>query len=120
MDDMTTEEEWLSQILRESTRAGYRRALRLFKEFMKVDSVEDLVEIRRKERNFETRIIQFFSWMQKEKEMTSNSARAYIIAIQSLFNYVGCSLRLKSSARARHFREMLIAEKSLESDVKGW
>jgi len=104
MNNMTIEEEWLSQILGSSTRAGYKRALLYFKTFMNVDSTKNLVLIRRKERNFETRVIQFYQWLQKEKEVSSNSARAYCIAIQSLFSYLGLPLKLKHKLPKTHMK----------------
>jgi len=104
MDNMTIEEEWLSQILGNSTRVGYKRALLYFKAFMNIDSTKNLVSIRRKERNFETRVIQFYQWLQKEKEVSSNSARAYCIAIQSLFSYVGLPLKLKHKLPKTHMK----------------
>jgi hypothetical protein len=104
MDNMPIQEEWLSQILGEGTRKGYTRAINLFKDFMKIDSAEDLIKLRQQERNFETKIIQFFKWLQDEKDITQNSARAYIIGVQSLFNYVGSPLRLKHKLPKLHMK----------------
>lgn len=104
MNNMTIEEEWLSQILGNSTRLGYKRALFYFKEFMNEDSTKNLILIRKRERNFETRIIQFYQWLQNKKEITSNSARAYCIALQSLFSYVGFPLKLKHKLPKTHMK----------------
>lgn len=104
MNNMTIEEEWLSQILGSSTRAGYNRALFYFKEFMNEDSTKNLILIRKRERNFETRIIQYYQWLQNKKEITSNSARAYCIALQSLFSYAGFPLKLKHKLPKTHMK----------------
>ncbi|MGA2310092.1 MAG: hypothetical protein ABSG57_11175 [Candidatus Bathyarchaeia archaeon] len=104
MDNMTIEAEWLSQILGENTRKGYERSIAYFKEFMKTESLEDIIKLRKEERNFETRIIQFFKWVQEKKDVTENSARAYCIAIQSLFTYVGAPLRLKNKLPKLHMK----------------
>jgi hypothetical protein len=104
MDNMTIQEEWLSQILGEKTRKGYTRGITYFKEFMENSSTEDLIKLRQQERNFETKIIQFFKWLQDKKSLTQNSARAYIIGIQSLFNYVGSPLRLKNKLPKLHMK----------------
>lgn len=104
MDNMTIEQEWFSQILGDSTKQGYSRGLSYFKEFMKVDSTEDLIRLRKEERNFETRIIQFYQWLQEKKEVTSNSARAYCIGLQSLFSYVGFPLKLKHKLPKTHMK----------------
>jgi site-specific recombinase XerD len=104
MDSMPIEEEWLSQILGEQTRKTYTRSLKLFKEFMHSNSTEDLINFRKRERNFETRVIQFYKWLQESREITSNSARAYCIALQSLFSYVSLPLKLKNKLPKTHMK----------------
>ncbi len=104
MDNMTIEEEWLSQILGQETRKTYSRTLHNFKEFMKINSTEDLIKLRQSERNFETRIIQYFQWLQKEKGVSSNTSRNYIIGLQSLFSYVGAGLKLKNKLPKMHMK----------------
>jgi len=104
MDDMPIQEEWLSQILGEATRKAYTRGLTCFKEFMDNNSTEDLIKLRQQERHFETKIIQFYQWLQDGKGLTQNSARAYIIGIQSLFNYAGSPLRLKNKLPKLHMK----------------
>ena len=104
MDDMPIEDEWLSQILGEGTRKHYTRTITYFKEFLKTSSAEDLINLRKRERNFETRIIQYFQWLQKERGVTSNSARAYVIGLQSFFNYAGCPVKLKNKLPKLHMK----------------
>jgi integrase len=104
MDNMPIQEEWLSQILAEGTRKGYTRAITYFKEFMDNSSTEDLIKLRKEERNFETKIIQFYKWLQDQRGISQNSARAYIIGIQSLFNYAGSPLRLKNKLPRLHMK----------------
>jgi site-specific recombinase XerD len=104
MEDMGLEDEWLSQILGESTKKAYRRQLGYFKEFMEVKSVESLIKLRKKERNFETRIVQFFTWLQKDKGLSSNSARAACVPLQSLFTYAGIPIRIKNKLPKMHMK----------------
>jgi hypothetical protein len=104
MDDMGLEEEWLSQILGESTRKAYHRQLRYFMEFMGVKSAEELIKVREKERNFETKVIQFYKWLQETKKLSGNSARASIISLQSLFNYARLPIRIKNKLPRLHMR----------------
>jgi integrase len=101
---MGLEDEWLSQILGESTKKAYRRQLGYFKEFMGIDSVEELIKLRKKERNFETRIVQFFTWCQKDKGLSSNSARAACVPLQSLFTYTGTPIRVKNKLPKMHMK----------------
>lgn len=104
MEDMPIEDEWLSQILGEGTRKHYARAITYFKDFLKTSSAEDLITFRKRERNFETRIIQYYQWLQKERGITSNSARAYVIGLQSFFNYVGSPVKLKNKLPKLHMK----------------
>lgn len=104
LDGMGLEEEWLSQILGDSTRKAYRRQLGYFMDFIGVKSAENLIKLREKERNFETRIIQFYQWLQSEKGLSGNSARACIIPLQSLFSYAGASVRIKNKLPRMHMR----------------
>jgi hypothetical protein len=101
---MPIEEEWLSQILGENTRKAYIRSLRYFKEFMKIDSTEDLIKVRKEERNFETRLIQFYQWLQKSKGVTPNTSRNICIGIQSLFAYAGSPLKVKNKLPRMHMK----------------
>jgi site-specific recombinase XerD len=94
MDNMPIKDEWLASILKEGTKRHHERGLRYFLEYMK-KSPEELIELRKTERNFETRIVLFYQWMQKEKGITENSSRSNIIAVQSFFAYVGMPLNLK-------------------------
>lgn len=104
MDNMTVEEEWLSQILGKETKKAYARTFTLFKDFMKIESTDELINLRRAERNFETRIVQFYQWLQKEKEVSANTSRNYVIGIQSLFSYVGLPLKLKNKLPRMHMK----------------
>src|SRR3989337_951683 len=94
MNGMSIQEEWLASILKIGTKRHHERGLRYFLEYMR-KSPKDLVELRKKERNFETRIVLFYQWMQKEKGITENSARSNIIGVQSFFAYVGLPLNIK-------------------------
>ena len=129
IDNMTIEEEWLSQILGQETRKTYSRTLTNFKEFMEINSTEDLIKLRQSERNFETRIIQYFQWLQKEKEVSSNTARNYVIGLQSLFSYVGAGLKLKNKLPKMHMKienwkpsieDLQKIFKLNDISVKGW
>jgi hypothetical protein len=108
MEDMPIEDEWLSQILGEGTRKHYTRSITYFKEFLKTSSAEDLINFRKRERNFETRIIQYFQWLQKERGITSNSARAYVIGLQSFFNYAGCPVKLKNKVAQVTYEDRIL------------
>ena len=126
---MTIEEEWLSQILGQETRKTYSRTLTNFKEFMQIESTDDLIKLRQSERNFETRIIQYYQWLQKKKEVSANTARNYVIGLQSLFSYVGAGLKLKNKLPRMHMKienwkpsieDLQKIFKLNDISVKGW
>jgi hypothetical protein len=94
MDGMTIEEEWLASILKTGTKAHHKRGMNYFTEYTG-KSPEELIQLRKKERNFETRVILFFKWMQETKGLSENSARSNIISVQSFFKYVKLPLDLK-------------------------
>jgi hypothetical protein len=102
MDDMTIEEEWLSQILGSGTKPHYTRGLRYLLEFLGVSTGDELISLRQKEKHFETKVIQFYTWLQENKGLSSNSARSNIIPIQSFFAYASCPLRLKHKLPKLH------------------
>jgi site-specific recombinase XerD len=129
MDNMTIEEEWLSQILGQETRKTYSRTLTNFKEFMQIESTDDLIKLRQSERNFETRIIQYYQWLQKKKEVSANTARNYVIGLQSLFSYIGAGLKLKNKLPRMHMKienwkpsieDLQKIFKLNDISVKGW
>lgn len=91
MDDMDLEEEWLSTILGESTKSAYRKGIRYFLEFTGLGKCEDLKTLAKPE----VRIVQFFSWLQKTKGLSANSARARCVPVQSLFNFLGMPLNIR-------------------------
>jgi hypothetical protein len=94
------------QILASSTRSHHERGLDLFREFLGRNTMmaEELIEWKKKERTFETRIIMFFKWLQSEKSLSENTARSYIIGLQSLFTYAGVPLRLKNKLPKLHMK----------------
>ena len=94
MDGMTIEEEWLASILKDGTKRHHERGLRYFTEYMQ-NTPERIIELRETERNFETKVIMFFKWMQETKGISENSARSNIIAVQSFFRYVKLPLDLR-------------------------
>jgi hypothetical protein len=102
MDDMTMEQEWLSQILGSGTKPHYTRGLHYLMEFLGVSTGEELLKLAKGEKHFETRVIQFYTWLQEKKGLSGNSARSNIIPIQSFFTYAGCPLRLKHKLPKLH------------------
>lgn len=90
-DDMGLEEEWLSQILGQSTKNGYSKGLHYFLEFLGLNKAEELKDLAKAE----LRVIQFFQWLQKEKDLNQNSARARVVPVQSFFSYIKKPLNLK-------------------------
>jgi hypothetical protein len=102
LKDMGLEEEWLSQILGEGTRKHYARALRYLLKFLELDTCEELKNFAQKEKHFETRVVQFYQWLQETKGLTSNSARSNIIPVQSYFSYIGLPLKLKHKLPKLH------------------
>ena len=101
---MTLEEEWLASFLADSTKDHHTRGLRYFKEFLGNVTTERLVEMKKEERTFETRVIMFYKWLQETKGHTGNTARSYIIGVQSFFSYVGLPLRLKRKLPKLHMK----------------
>jgi len=104
MDNMTLEEEWLESILADSTRDHHLRAINYFRVFLGNVTTEKLVEMKREERTFETRVIMFYKWLQETRGNTSNTARSYVIGLQSFFSYVGLPLRLKRKLPKLHMK----------------
>jgi hypothetical protein len=91
MEDMTLQEEWLSQILGQSTKKSYAKGMGYFLEFLGLGKCEELRDLSKAE----TRVMQFFGWLQTTKGLTSNSARARIVPVQSFFTYIDRPLKLK-------------------------
>jgi len=91
MEDMTLQEEWLSTILAKSTRQSYTMSMKYFLEFTGLGKCEDLKTLDKPE----TRVIQFYQWLQNKKELSSNSSVARCVAIQSFFSYIDRPLKLK-------------------------
>jgi hypothetical protein len=91
MEDMGLEEEWLSQILGKSTKKSYAKGMHYFLEFLGLGKCEELKSISKPE----TRVMQFFQWLQDKKGLSSNSARARIVPVQSFFTYIDRPLKLK-------------------------
>jgi site-specific recombinase XerD len=104
LKDMGLEEEWLSQILGEGTRKHYARGLHYLLEFLELNTSEELKKFAQKEEHFETRVIQFFQWLQDKKGLSSNSARSNIIPVQSFFSYIGYPLKLKHKLPKLHMK----------------
>lgn len=90
-DDMGLEEEWLSQILGESTKVHYKRGFHYFLEFTGLSKAEQLRDLEKPE----LKALQFFQWLQKEKGLNQNSARARVVPLQSIFTYIDRPLKLK-------------------------
>ncbi len=90
-ENMGLEEEWLSQILGESTRTQYHSAIKYFLEFLELSKTEELKDLPKPE----LRVLQFFQWLQSEKKLSQNSARMRVVSIQSFFTYIGQPLKLK-------------------------
>jgi len=89
--DMGLEEEWLSTILGESTKLAYRKGIKYFLEFTGLSKAEDLKTLQKPE----VKIVQFFTWLQNNKELSANSARARCVPVQSIYAYMGMQLRLR-------------------------
>ena len=102
MKDMGLEEEWLSQILGSMTRKHYARGLHYLLEFLGLNTPEELKKFAQKEKHFETKVLQFYQWLQDTKELSSNSARSNIIPVHSFFSYVGYPLKLKHKLPKLH------------------
>ena len=96
MEDMTLEEGWIASALKEKTQYKRKRSLSSFKEFLGISDTDKIIELRKNERNFETRIVLYFKWLQEKRKLNQNSAISYIVPIQSLFSYAGIPLKLKN------------------------
>jgi hypothetical protein len=95
---MGLEEEWLSQIPSKATKQAYAKGIHYLLEFLGLDKPEELKSISK----METRIMQFFQWLQNEKGLSSNSARARIVPVQSFFTYIDRPLKLKHKLPKLH------------------
>ena len=104
MDNMTLEEEWLESLMSENTKDHHERSLKYFKEFLGNVETEQLVEMKKEERTFETRVIMFFKWLQKERKLSQNTSRSYCIGVQSFFSYIGLPLRLRNKLPKLHMK----------------
>ena len=104
MEGMTVEEEWLESLMSEHTKDHHQRSLKYFKEFLGNLDTERLIEMKKEERTFETRVIIFFKWLQDTKGQTQNTARSYCIGVQSFFSYVGLPLRLRNKLPKLHMK----------------
>jgi integrase len=94
--DMGLEEEWLSQILGASTKIHYKKGMGYFLEFLGMSKAEELRGLPKAE----TKVLQFFQWLQKEKGLNKNSARARVVSVQSFFAYIKEPLNLKNKLPA--------------------
>jgi integrase len=100
MEDMTLQSEWLSTILAKSTRQSYTMSMKYFLEFTGFSKCEDIKGLQKPE----TRVLQFYQWLQDKKELCSNSSVARVVAIQSFFNYIDRPLRLKRKLPQTHMK----------------
>jgi len=91
MEDMGLEEEWISQILGQSTKKAYLKGMSYFLEFLGLSKCEDLKDLSKAE----TRVMQFYQWLQTPKGLSGNSARARVVPVQSFFTYIDRPLKLK-------------------------
>jgi len=104
---MSVLEEWEKSLPSRNTRDHHLRGLRYFSEFTGEKPERLLRERRRqfgKSKLFETKTLEFYEWLQKTRRMTGNSARSYIIAIQSFFSYYDVPLRLKRKLPNLHMK----------------
>jgi len=112
-------EEWLKSIVAENTRKHHKRALKRFIEFIGMRP-EAILEARRtqfgKSRLMETKVIEFYQWLQKEKKLSENSARSEVIGVQSFFSYYNVKLQLKGKLPDTHMK--LDAEKLTAEDLR--
>lgn len=119
MECMGIVEEWLKGIVAENTRKHHKRALKRFIEFMGM-SPEAILEARRtqfgKSRLMETKVIEFYRWLQEEKKLSENSARSEVIGVQSFFSYYNVKLQLKGKLPHTHMK--LDAEKLTAEDLR--
>jgi hypothetical protein len=71
-----------------------------FLEFLGLSKCEDLKGLSKAE----TRVTQFFQWLQDTKGLSSNSARARIVPVQSFFTYIERPLKLKHKLPQIHIK----------------
>lgn len=100
MQDMTLQDEWISQILEQSTKKSYAKGMSYFLEFLGLSKCEDLKSLDKAE----TRVMQFFQWLQDTKGLSSNSARARIVPVQSFFTYIDKPLKFKHKLPQMHIK----------------
>jgi len=119
MEHMGILEEWLRSIVAEGTRKHHQRAMRRFVAFMGM-SPEEILEVRRaqfgKSKQLETKVIEFFKWLQETQNLSQNSARSETIGIQSFFSYYNVRLQLRGKLPDTHMK--LDAEKLTVEDLK--
>jgi len=81
---------------------------------------ETLLEERRaqfgKSKLMETRVIEFYQWLQKVKNLSQNSARSEVIGVQSFFSYYSVPLQLRGKLPNTHMK--LDAEKLTAEDLR--
>lgn len=100
-------EEWEKSLPSENTKQHHRRGLKYFVQFMGEDP-ETLLKLRKEEygesKRFETQVLEFFKWLQKDKKLSQNSARSYVIGVQSFFSYYNVPLQLKRKLPNLHMK----------------
>ena len=127
MEDMSLEEEWIASIPSESTRRHYLKDWKLFRDFLgKTD--DQIVELRKKEgKRFVTRIQLFFE--DRKKNLSQNSARTAVIAVQSFFSYYDLPVKVSKklpelSMRLENYRPSVSDLQKIYSlgdlNVKSW
>ena len=103
MECMGIVEEWTKSIMKENTRKHHLRSLRYFEEFLGEDA-ETLLKLRReqfgKSKYLETKVVEFFKWLQTEKKLSENSVASTIIGIRSFFSYYDVPLKLKGKIKS--------------------
>jgi hypothetical protein len=73
------EQEWLSSLIKESTKLHHAKAFLYLKEFFN-KTPEEILELRKKEgKRFNTRIVLFWKWLQEDKGLGRNTASSYCI-----------------------------------------
>jgi hypothetical protein len=89
------EQEWLSSLIKESTKLHHAKAFLYLKEFFN-KTPEEILELRKKEgKRFNTRIVLFWKWLQKDKGLSRNTASSYCIGAGAFFSYYDLELKLK-------------------------
>ena len=119
MERMGIKEEWLRNIVAEGTKKHHQRAMRRFEAFMGMEP-EEILKVRRaqfgKSKQLETKVIEFFKWLQETQNLSANSARSECIGIQSFFSYYNVRLQLRGKLPDTHMK--LDAEKLTVEDLK--